>query len=90
MPSNIYIHPYHFLTAYPYWRNNLKKVKEYSTPLTKDEAKLITKLDKRNRYCEYTNSMFNLHNSLLDKIEYQRPALQEQKFKHLFIQSPFT
>ena len=90
MPSNIYIHPHHFPIAYLSWRKKLDKVKEYSTPLSLKEAKEITKIDQRNRFSEYTNCMFNLHNSLMSKMQHQRPALDDNKFKNIFIQSPFS
>ena len=90
IPSNVYILPHHFPKAFLQWRNDIPKAKDFSTPLTMQEAKEISVLDQRNRYIEYTNSMFNLHNSLLKKLPYERPPIQNTKCKHLFIQSPFT
>ena len=50
IPSNIYIHPHHFPVSFLQWRNDLHEAKDFSSPLTMKEAKVISILDQRNRY----------------------------------------
>ena len=85
----LYIHRHHFPIALLQWREN--HLRPYlATSLSHEDANSISVNDLgRNRFTEFTNSVYHLNNTGLKKTQSTRKLLTSA-YKKQYVQSPFA